>query len=251
MTDHLSRESRWLLEEKYNGQATPEYEQDVERLRRGEPLAYVIGFVDFLGCRIDLSYRPLIPRAETEFWVEQAIGELKNTGGENLQCLDLFAGSGCIGLAVIKHLPNVTVDFADNDPRGLAQITINLEINHIERCRSRLIESDVFSGIKDRYDIIFANPPYLAESRKDQVQPSVIGYESPKALFAGTDGLDLIRRFLGQVKNHLQPGGRIYLEFDFPQRSAIEKLLRENGFADFEFHKDQFGRERWLSAAVR
>ncbi|HRZ30558.1 MAG TPA: hypothetical protein P5274_02745, partial [Candidatus Paceibacterota bacterium] len=133
MRRDLTKEITWLKRDKYGreevqlrGVQKLDFENDLERLRQGEPIDYVIGWKDFLGCRIDLSYRSLIPREETELWVGEVIREIKDLevkppSGSKLQlggftskctCLDLFAGSGCIGLAILKHCPNVEVTFA-------------------------------------------------------------------------------------------------------------------------------------------
>src|SRR5258708_2193070 len=121
----MQQEINWLLKEKYFNKPTQQFKKDVERLKKGEPLAYVIGFVDFLGCKIDVSQRPLIPRPETEHWVQRAIEELKNGKpfgaaqgkiNNKLFILDIFAGSGCIGVSIMRHIENTHVTFAEKDP---------------------------------------------------------------------------------------------------------------------------------------
>ncbi|MBI2123847.1 MAG: methyltransferase [Candidatus Wildermuthbacteria bacterium] len=286
----MEREIQWLLEEKYHGRLTPSAKKDIARLQKGEHVDYVIGFVDFLGCRIDLSSRPLIPRPETEYWVKGAIehmlgNEILNNRfvpplrgrrsarsticppkaepcqiasaslfrnllpSHSFRCLDLFAGSGCIGVAVLKHIPRVHVDFGEKDKRLLSQIRLNAKKNGIKKARYRVIQTDLFSDIKEKYDYIFANPPYIAESKKSRVQPSVLKHEPREALFAGSDGLDRIRPFLNRVKDFLVEGGVIYLEFDSFQKQPIDQYLKKVGYQSWQFFRDQY--DKWRFAMIQ
>jgi release factor glutamine methyltransferase len=96
-----------------------------------------------------------------------------------------------------------------------------------------------------RYDIIFANPPYVALERINEVQKEVLQKEPAVALFAGKDGMFWIKRFLKEVKKYLNKNGAIYLEFDPQQKEKIEKILKKEG-SKFQFRKDQFKKYRWL-----
>ena len=255
---NIQKEIGWLLKEKYSGRKTNQFYKDVERLARShEPLDYVIGFTEFLGCKIDLSKKPLIPRPETEFWVEQVIKEIKNRKpfgapqGKILHILDIFAWSGCIGIAVLKHIKNAEVTFADIEDKGVGHKTI---------------KSDVFSNIKGKYDFIFANPPYIPDYRKNpsarlrailrnRIQKSVLDFEPRKALFGGADGLFYIKKFLKDAKNYLNENGKIFMEFDGsasspqapPQKKEIGKMVKKFGYKTCEFHKDQYDKWRWVS----
>lgn len=246
----MEREIRWLLEEKYRFRRGAQAEKDIARILGGEPIAYVIGFVDFLGCRISLSQRPLIPRTETEWWAENAIKDIAGTAKRTVRCLDVFAGSGCIGISVAARIGNARVDFADREKHCLRQIKINIARNKIGKGRCRVIRSDIFSHIEDRYDYIFANPPYVAATRKENVQKSVRDFEPRHALFAGKDGLFYIKRFLKDAPRHLGKDGVLYMEFDSPQKLAVARLMRAGGYRTVKFFKDQFGKWRYVKAAV-
>jgi release factor glutamine methyltransferase len=242
----MEKEICWLLREKYNNKATQNFYKDVKRLEVGEPLDYVIGFTEFLGCKIDLSKRPLIPRPDTEFWVEKVIEEIKKSGKKNIKCLDIFSGSGCIGISILKNARVVLCDISDIDKSNIMQIKINCEVNKINKKRYKIIQSDIFKNVKNKYDFIFANPPYVALNKKSKVQKSVLKYEPKIALFGGNDGLSIIRKFLGQAKKHLNLDGVVFMEFSPEQKNVIEKIIQENKYLNYEFRKDQYGKWRWV-----
>ena len=208
------------------------------------PIEYEKGFTMFLGFKIDLSKRVLIPRIETEYWVGKAIEEIKKKG--EVMVLDIFAGSGCIGVAVLKKIKNSFVDFIDVDNNAVSQIKINLRNNRISSKRYCVYKSNFFEKLKDqKYDFIFTNPPYIAEERLGEVGDSVLEYEPQKALLSGKKGLDHIKRFLKEVKRFLKEKGVIYLEFDPKQKKELKEILKKEKYKDFRFLKDQFDKYRW------
>ncbi|MCX6789674.1 MAG: peptide chain release factor N(5)-glutamine methyltransferase [Candidatus Gribaldobacteria bacterium] len=258
--NNYNQEVVWLLNEKYGGQLTPEAEKDIARLKRGEPVDYVIGHKKFCGCQIDLRYKPLIPREETEHWVKQAIAEMakgRPRGGSPRAALDMFAGSGCCGIAVLKNAPNSHCDFVDVDDNCLKQIRLNLKINNINKNRYRVIKSNIFEKLSKsdfdskKYDVILANPPYIGLAEKKKVQKSVLSFEPKQALFAKQKGLYFIAKFLSEAKNYLTPEGFIYLEFGYNQKKEIEKLLKKFGYSDYQFEKDQFGKWRFVKICIK
>jgi len=296
MKDKLNQEITWLLNEKYNGRLTAEAKKDITRLIKREPVDYVIGYKKFLGCKIDLRYMPLIPREETEFWVEEAIGDISDKGWGNIFCehpqaklpgsplakfcrghergrrwgdrayhkkhfpspyqkiLDVFAGSGCCGIAILKHISNSQCDFLDIDDNCLKQIRLNLKLNGIDKKRYHVIKSDIFSAFSSanhklltiNYNLILVNPPYIGLSERKNIQKSVLDFEPKSALFAKENGLFFIKKFLQEVKNYLSENGVIYLEFGYNQKNDIAKLLKKFGYQNFEFHKDQFNKWRFV-----
>ena len=249
-----TREEEWVLREKYGGVESDAYRADLERLAQGEPVAYVIGFSTFLGCTIDLSQRPLIPRPETEYWVEKAIRELQSSFSKEgtIRCLDVFAGSGCVGIAVLSHMPNAHVDFIDIEPSALEQIKLNLELNKIDPARYNIYLSDVFQNLPagKQYQAILANPPYIAiQDKASRVDQSVLDHEPHTALFAEDNGLALISKTVAGAKDLLIPRGRLYIEHDDLQVEAITGILEAEHMTSYTFKKDQFGLYRWVEAS--
>ncbi|MFA5071939.1 MAG: HemK family protein methyltransferase [Candidatus Pacearchaeota archaeon] len=205
------------------------------------PEEYKQGFKDFLGARIDLSKRPLIPRQETEYWVKAVIKEIK----EGAECLDLFAGSGCIGISILKNVKDSFCDFGEKEDLFLEQIKISLDLNGVNKERYSLIKTDVFSNIEKQYDYILANPPYVAENRIDEVGEDVKMFEPAIALYGGNDGMEYIKIFLNEAINYLKDNGVIYLEFDPEQKEWIEEIIKDK-YSRFEFLKDQFNKYRFV-----
>src|SRR3989344_9072604 len=188
----MQKEIQWLLQEKYNGKLTAAAKRDIKKLEAGEPLDYVIGFVEFLGCKIDLSKKPLIPRFETEFWVEEVFGQMSNVKGQ-MSCLDMFSGSGAIGISIMRHIKNAHVTFVDSEKNCIQQIKINCKKNKITENRYSIVQSNIFDQFTvsrekgRRFDYIFANPPYIPKKRVGKIQKSVLDYEAHAALFGGVD----------------------------------------------------------------
>lgn len=205
----------------------------------------------FANCKIDFSMKVFRPRPETEFWVKKAVTQLAAIPTGKLQVLDIFAGTGCIGIAVLKNVKNANVDFVDIWPGAIKQIKKNLKLNKIRKTRYKIYRSDLFDGVKDKkYDFVFANPPYVALARINEVQKDVFKNDPKVALFAGKDGMVLIKKFFGQVRKQLKPKGRIFLEFDPFQKGEIAKIVRRQGLR-VVFKKDQFEKYRWLESGIK
>jgi len=201
------------------------------------PKDYAIGWTDFLGIRIDLRYKPLIPRVETIFWIERELPNLK----DKKRILDIFSGSGCLGLYLLKNIPNAKVDFSDISENCIKQIKYNLKINKLKA--NKVILSDIFENISDKYDLIVANPPYVPSKRK--LPASVVKYESDY-VYAGIDGLKYILPFLEKSLLFLKKGGILLMEIDDTQKTSITKILKKCKISNFEFLKDQYQRIRVL-----
>ncbi len=240
------KEVDWLLQEKYKGIISPSLDVDIERLKAGEPLAYVIGWIPFYDCKIDVSLHPMIPRPETEFWVERAVAELKALNKPTLRLADTFSGSGCIGVALLKHLPNATVELSEFDPKLTEQLRINVRLNGIDESRGPCMQADALSGLSGLYDAIFANPPYIDPKAIPEMDKSVVNFEPHLSLFAGERGLDYVKLIINEGWKYLNPGGTFYIECDAHQKDWIEELLVGNTTWKHEFWFDQYDQVRFL-----
>lgn len=229
-----------LRREKYNNDEYADMRADIERLKAGEPLAYVIGNQPFLGLSIDLSSRPLIPRPETEWWAEALATHI---GERPLRVLDLCAGSGAIGLSLLAHCPAVRVSFGEVAEAHAKQIETNVERNALDATRTDIRSGDLFAPFTgERFDLIAANPPYIPEPR--ELDESVVEYEPREALFAGSDGLDIIRRIAAEAPAYLSEGGELWMECDIDNIEKAAALLEEGGASGVEIRIDPYGRPR-------
>ena len=246
----MEKEIGWLLQEKYHGRMTVAAKRDIARLKAGEPLDHIIGFVDFFGAKILAGKDALIPRVETEFWVGQAIDQVSQSldGRLNfeIRVLDVFAGSGCIGISIVRHIKGANVVFAESEKPALQQIEKNCTQNKITKNTYQIVQSDIFSNITGQFNYIFANPPYIPTENAKKIQASVANYEPHAALFGGKDGLLYIKSFLEQAKQFLAKNGKLYMEFDSPQKLAIAPLLKKLQYKSWQFHKDQYNQWRWV-----
>ncbi len=265
----MDKDERWLLEEKYSGVQTAAYEADKKRLAKGEPLGYVIGWQPFLGLKMYLDSRPLIPRPETEWWTEEMLHTLERhepeghsavvrldraarsatagglAGEGRLNFLDLCAGSGAIGCATLARLPNTQVYFGEIDGVHESTILKNICENGLDESRAVIRIGDLFEPFGDmRFDLIAANPPYIPT---DRVLPaSVAEHEPSLALFAGKDGLDIIRRIATELPQRLADGGTAWIECDSAHASDACALFTAQGFST-KIRTDQYDKPRVIS----
>jgi HemK-like putative methylase len=245
------QEKKWLLDEKYGGIETPEYLKEAKQIDDGMPVAYLIGHIDFLGCRIELGSKPLIPRAETEYWTDVLIKEYKSKYSEvelrNMKVLDVFSGSGCIGIALAKHF-DCDVDFAELKAPHIKQIKKNIVLNKIDPEKVHIYQSDVLNSVPEKkYDLIVANPPYVPFSHKNtHVQNSVNKHEDPEAVFAEDDGNELIKKLIIQSKEYLEDNREIWIEFDPSQSKDLEIYVADHSPYNLNIANDQYNKNRVL-----
>lgn len=257
-----SQDEQWLLKEKYNGEKSEAFFSDCKQLALGEPVGYLIGHTPFLDCTIYLDGRPLIPRPETEFWVEHAIKTMREAEAlqphldteqspERISILDLCAGSGCIGVAVARQIPFANVDFAEIDIRLLPTITKNIQANieDAERCTAH--HSNLFDAIPadTKYHFILSNPPYI-DPALNRVDDSVRDFEPHLALFGGEHGMEIIETIIHSAKNHLLPHGQLWIEHEPEQINQLAAIASEAGFY-VTHHTDQYNVIRYSILVIK
>jgi release factor glutamine methyltransferase len=211
---------------------TASFRAFVARRAAGEPIAYLTGQREFYGLDFHVTPDVLIPRAETELLVDIAL-ETKAA-----RILDLGTGSGCLAIAVAKHLPQADVTAVDASAEALEVARGNAARHGVN---VRFLQDDWFAPLAgERFDLILANPPYVAEADPHLAQGDV-RFEPRGALAAGPDGLDDIRRIVAAAPAHLVPCGQLWLEHGYDQAGAVAALLAQAGFSDIRQRRDLAG----------
>lgn len=200
------------------------------RMTAGEPVAYLLGKKEFYGLEFYVDRRVLIPRPETEHLVEQVLKFFRDDSSgrrmENRKILDMGTGSGCIAVALAKHLPCAIVTGSDISSEALDVARKNAEKQGVSG-RMNFVGSDLLGGIEGPFDVIVANLPYIGEKRFSFVSKSAFDYEPHVALFGGEDGLSLYRKFFGQLSKMNWRPSLLVGEFGFLQREELERCLKE------------------------
>ena len=212
-----------------------------ERLT-GRPLWYIIGDVDFYDCKIKVDERALIPRPETEILADNAVKMIE----EGDKVLDMCTGSGCIAVSIAKHCAakHVQVTAADVSDAAIMLAKENAELNGVE---INFVQSDLFSKIHGRFNLIVCNPPYIKSGDIDGLQREVRDYEPRVALDGGEDGLDFYRRLAKEVTRYIAKGGMLMLEVGEDQAQDVLKLFEKRDYAMIV--KDFSGVDRFLKIA--
>ncbi len=225
----------------------------VTRRRAGEPVAYMTGRREFFGLDFKATPAVLIPRPETELLVELGLEHIP----QNKPCrvLDLGTGSGCVAISIVRHRPLARVIATDISAEALAVARENatnlLRINPAEPPVGKrglggisFTRSNWYEALAgDKFDVIIANPPYVAEHDRHLDQGD-LRFEPRAALVAGADGLDCIRGIVRDGASHLVAGGWLMFEHGLDQAASCRGLLQAAGFGLIYSWKDLAGHER-------
>jgi len=210
------------------------YDHLIARRAAGEPLQYLTGHQEFWKADFLVTPAVLIPRPETEHLVEAVLALVRAShlsrtnsgegGAPSLRLIDVGTGSGAIAVTLARELPEAEVHAVDLSPEALVVARLNAERLG---ARVHFAQSDLLGSIAcdASFDVVVSNPPYVAESEPDAVQEVVRRHEPPLALFAGDDGLDVIRRLIPQAREALRPGGWLVFEIGYGQWEAVRALL--------------------------
>jgi release factor glutamine methyltransferase len=244
---------------------TPEeqarYDDALAQRARGIPAQYITGHQEFWGLDLIVSPAVLIPRPETEHLVEtvlQLCRELPHpvaptpgatrvgqpTGHPRI--VDVGTGSGCVALAVASELPDAEIHATEISPEALEIARANAARLQLQG-RVTFHQADLLAGMsKAAFDVVASNPPYVGSSEEDKVQLEVRKFEPRSAVFAGPQGLDLIRRLIPQAREALKPGGWLAMEIGFSMEAKVRALL--SGWAEIRTLPDLQGIPRVVAA---
>ena len=201
-----------------------------------EPLQYLTGEAPFCGLLFHVTPAVLIPRQDTEILVEEAAKRLR----PGMRLLDLCTGSGCVLLSLMNRI-EVNGTGSDLSAEALAVAEENAGRLHTA---ASWIQSDLFSRIPGRFDMIVSNPPYIASDVIDGMQEEVARHEPRLALDGGADGLDLLERIIQEAPAHLHGGGWLLTEIGFDQGDAVREYMLACGYEETEVIKDLEQRDR-------
>jgi len=211
--------------------------QDAVRRRsiEREPIAYILGHRGFRRLDLKCDRRALVPRPETELLVEAGL-DLPH----GVHVLDLCTGGGAVALALKDERPDLEVTGSDLSEPALELARENSAQLGLD---VRWVRGDLLDGIGDEFDAVLANPPYVADSERAQLAPEILRHEPHEALFAGPDGLQVIRRLLDQVGSRRRVR-TLAIEIGRGQAPAVLEMTRARGFVDCHCKKDLAGVER-------
>ena len=241
-TDILMNSNRVLSED-----ITAEVKQIVERLKRFEPIQYILQSAEFYGLNLYVDPNVLIPRPETEELVSLIVNS-KNSYAPKI--LDIGTGSGCIALSLKKAIPNADVWACDVSEAALSVAEKNARAHNLDvnffRCN--ILATDTINEFTV-FDIIVSNPPYVLQSEKKQMQENVLSYEPHLALFVEDDDPLLFYRAIALfAQKHLNSSGVLWFEINENKGKEVEEMLVKSSFCNVHIFSDIYGKHRFVKA---
>ena len=235
----------------------------LERRSKGEPLQYILGYVDFLGIKIKVGKGVLIPRPETELLAEEAVKVIRSQklnppfspfakgGNGRGTILDLCTGSGCLALTLAKEFPHAQFYGTDISEVAIHYAKENAEINGIKNVT--FLKGSLFEPLGElftihsslfTFDLIISNPPYIRRDDIRNLQQEIKDWEPVEALDGGEDGINYYRAIIPESRKYLKESGYLMLELGISQADAVRTIAEQANFTDISFKKDYAGIER-------
>lgn len=221
----------------------------VQRRSEHEPLQYIVGYTEFLNCKIHVDERVLIPRVETEQLLEILLQNQESRREEVLRVLDIGTGSGCIPIALAKAYQNWKCYGIDISGQALELAEKNARENEVDVI---FLKGDLFEpstlqkSAGDTFDLIISNPPYILPGERNSLEPQVSSFEPGLALFH-EEPLEIYRSISRFAASHLSPEGELYFECNASLADQISEVVREY-FDEVETEFDYDGKKRFLKA---
>lgn len=234
------------LEEEVPEEKVELLKKEIKALEENIPLQYVLGHINFYGNDFYIDERVLIPRFETEELVENTIKYINKYFPEPVDIIDLGTGSGVIGLTLEKKVSTKSVDLIDISKEALEVTHINCEKLS---SKANIIESDMFSSVEKKYDVIISNPPYI--KTEEEIESIVKENEPYIALYAGPNGLDCYQKILENIKDHMKERCLIAFEIGYTQKEDLKQLISKYlPTSKVEVKKDLSGKDRMIFITV-
>lgn len=218
----------------------------VQRRRKREPVAYIMGQREFFGRTFRVDERVLVPRPDTETLVETALRRTRD-GYLRGRLVDLCTGSGCVALSFARERPTWEVRATDISP-GALEVARDNAVRLGATWNVELLLGDLFEPLAgETFDAITANPPYIRSGEIATLSPDIRDHEPRLALDGGDDGLDIVRRIVRQAPSHLSEAGLLAMEIGCDQHAEVSELMRAAGFGQIEVDHDLAGHPRVVS----
>jgi release factor glutamine methyltransferase len=242
LADLLDKNRTWLFtwpDHMLTAEQWQAFQTVVARRRKGEPVAYLLGYREFWGLNLKVSPDTLIPRPDTEDLVAKALALLPN---QPATVADLGTGTGAIALALASERSNWQVTACDFNAGAVALAEENRQLLGFDHVR--VIPSDWCQALEaDYYDLIVSNPPYIEENDPHLTQGDV-RFEPLSALTSGQDGLDDIRLITEQAKRCLKTGAWLLFEHGYNQGDAVRRVMSDAGYTEVKTYPDLAGIDR-------
>jgi len=232
--------------ERHAAATKADFAELVRRRAERVPLQHLVGSAGFRYLDLQVGPGVFVPRPETEVVVDAVLAEIRAHPAPVV--VDLCAGAGTIGFSVAHEHPGAVVHLVERDPGAFEWLRRNRPES---RAGVQLHLADAADALRDldgTVDVVASNPPYVAEDERDQVDPEVRDHDPQVALFAGDDGLDVIRVVEQRARGLLKPGGLVVIEHSDRQGETVPALLSDRGWADVADHRDLTDRPRFTTA---